>query len=35
VTVRCKEIHDDNVVVTLNGSTNPLTLVKGEEKLLP
>ncbi|HSY74786.1 MAG TPA: hypothetical protein VK810_04890 [Dongiaceae bacterium] len=35
VTVRCKEIHDGNVVVTLNGSTYPLTLVKGKEKLLP
>jgi hypothetical protein len=35
VTVRCKEIHNGNVVVTLDGSTNPLTLVKGVEKLLP
>ena len=35
VTVHCKEIHDGNVVVTLNGSTYPLTLVKGVEKLLP
>ena len=35
VSVRCKEIHDDNVVVLLNGSTDPLTLAKGKEKLPP
>jgi hypothetical protein len=35
VLVRCQEIHDAEVVVKLNGSTNSLTLAKGEEKMLP
>jgi hypothetical protein len=35
VTIRCKEIRDDSVVVMLNGSTDPLTLARGEEKMLP
>jgi hypothetical protein len=35
VLVRCREIHDADVVVELNGSTTPLTLAKGEEKTLP
>jgi hypothetical protein len=34
VKVRCKEISDKNVTIILNGST-PLTLDKGEEKLVP
>jgi hypothetical protein len=35
VIVRCREIHDGEVVVEWNGSPVPLTLVRGEEKLLP
>jgi hypothetical protein len=35
VIVRCREIHDGDVVVEWNGSPVPLTLVRGEEKLLP
>lgn len=35
VLVRCKEIRDNAVVVMLNSSTDPVTLAKGEEKLLP
>jgi len=35
VLVRCREIHDNDVIVLLNGSTDPLTLARGEEKLVP
>ena len=35
VLVRCGEIHDNDVIVQLNGSTDPLTLARGEEKLVP
>jgi hypothetical protein len=35
VLVRCREIHDNDVIVQLNGSTDPLTLARGEERLVP
>lgn len=35
VLVRCGEIHDNDVIIQLNGSTDPLTLAKGEEKVVP
>jgi len=35
VLVRLREIHEDNIIIQLNGSTDPLTLARGEEKLLP
>jgi hypothetical protein len=35
VTVRCREIHDTDLVVQVDGVPDPVTLKKGEEKLLP
>lgn len=35
VTIRCREIHESEVAVEVNGDGNLLTLTKGEEKLLP
>jgi hypothetical protein len=35
VLVRFREMHDGDVIVQLNGSTEPLTLERGGEKLLP
>lgn len=35
VEIRCKEIHDDGIVVELDGSPAPVTLTKGKETLLP
>ena len=35
VLVRCREIHDNDVTIEVNGSTDPLTLARGEEKLVP
>jgi hypothetical protein len=35
VMVRCREIHDGEVIVELNGSPDHLTLTWGEEKMLP
>jgi hypothetical protein len=35
VLVRCREIHAVDIIVELNGSSDPLTLEKGEEKILP
>ncbi len=35
VLVRCREIHAVNVIVELNGSSDPMTLERGEEKILP
>ena len=35
VLVRCREIRDAEVVVEATGASEPLTLEKGAEKLLP
>jgi hypothetical protein len=35
VQVRCREIHDDEVVLQVDGSAEPLTLKLGEEKFAP
>jgi len=35
VIVRCREIHDGETIIEINDSPEPLTLEKGEEKLLP
>jgi hypothetical protein len=35
VVVHCLEIHDGEIIVELNGPPGPLTLKRGEEKLLP
>ena len=35
VQVRCREIHDDDAVLEVDGAAEPLTLKLGEEKLVP
>jgi len=35
VSVLCREINDDDVVVELNGSTTPSTMARGKEVLIP
>jgi hypothetical protein len=35
VLVRCREIRDNDVTIEVNGATDPLTLARGKEKLVP
>jgi len=35
VLIRCREIRDAEVVIEATGAAEPLTLEKGEEKILP
>ncbi len=35
VLVRCREIHAVDIIVELNGSSDPVILERGEEKILP